>query len=354
MLLKKKFKAQLLQIKFFRIISSLKLAVFCLALLCILVFLGTVYQTQHGLFLAQEKFFNPWISFIGFLPIPSAKTIMSIFFINLLFALLLRFSFSWKKFGLILSHLGILLLLFSGFLIVSFSQESFLKLYEGEAKNISDDYYKWQLIHVDKYSNKTAIYDLDSLNEGFKLDERLVLDSIYKNSRLFKTPFAGDILKEMPLEKEYENNTPGLIFNKNIILEANIAKTYSDDLSLLILRRKIYKLPFSIKLLDVNRDLYPGTEIAKSYSSKILVNSNGLEREMLISMNKPFRTGLYTVFQASYGIDEDGTEYTVLAIVKNLNYSLPYLATILASLGLFIYLFQLLFNLMKLREEINA
>jgi len=342
----KKIRASLLKSKPILFLSSLKLAVFCFFLLSVLIIAGTIYQTDHGLYLAQDRFFNSW--FIG--PFPSARIVMWVLFINLSFALAFRFNHSWKNIGLLLNHYGIIALLISGFLTLNFSKESFVKLYEGESSNIAEDYYKWQLILKDKVSNETKTISLDTLESGSKLNEELVVEKTYKNAQLFETPFAGTILKEMELDPNYENNIPGLLI-KGIeakYLEGETQPFISNEKYSLFLRRKASKLPFTIQLEDVKRDLHPGTRLAKSYSSKILVTEDSLKRELTVSMNKPYRSGLYTAFQASYGQDQDGNEFTILAVVKNLNHSLPYWATIIASLGLFINFFQyLIMNLKK-------
>jgi hypothetical protein len=353
MLISKKKRAELLKNTVISWLSSPKIAVICFVALGILIVAGTIYQSEYGLYQAQEKFFNSWISFIGPIPVPSAKSIMWLLFINLSFALIFRFNYSWKNLGLIISHLGIIFLLVSGFLTDSFSQESFLKLQEGESSNISEDYYQWQIKVRSNTDNSIKTFNLDKLEPGDNLTENIRIEKIYKNAKLFETPFAGTILKELETSKEYEANIPALILEGNIekYLEAETRNFIQNDEYSIILQRKKYQLPFSIKLIDVSRDLHPGTEIAKSYKSHISVTDSGLTRELNISMNKPFRTGAYTAFQAGYGIDQDSNEFTVLAIVENSSYSLAYWATLIASLGLFINFFQNLFS--KMRSKLD-
>lgn len=344
-----------------RIFASLQLTTVCLFLLGVLTLWGTIDQVNNGLYLAQQKFFNSFFIPVGPVFLPSAKSIMWILSVNLIFAFLFRFNYCRKNLGLIVLHSGLLVLLISGF-VTSFSQEYFLNIKEGEINNLLEDYYDWELVIADGKSpdNKTII-SLDNLRDNTSLYQSasgldIKLNKYFKNAQLFDTPFAGLILKEMPLEKDYEKNIPGLILsikNKEIKLEGLSQKsaTYQDqgfDLTLL-LRRQSNRLPFSLELIDVSRELHPGTEIAKSYSSKVRLHDH-LKRELEISMNKPLRSGLYTIYQASYGINEDGEEFSVFAVVRNLNYFLPYVGSLLAALGLWIHF--ILMYLSKIKKQI--
>lgn len=349
-------RKKLSQLTLIRVLSSLKLTVACLFLLGVLTFLGTLAQVKYGLYIAQEKFFNSLLIFYGLLPIPSARLVIWILFINLIAALLLRFNYTKKNLGLVTAHIGLVILLISGFLTMHFSQESFVALKEGERTNIASDYMDWELLclkHETKGSRQVIIPVkqikiakwLDLTKElGFKLK----VNKRYINGRYFDTPFAGRILKELPVDKQYENNNRVLFLDldfvgeiKELILEGENVPLQSFSYKGLaydiLLRKKQYKLPFAIELVDVERELHPGTDTAKSYKSKIIIHQNNISRELSVSMNKPFRSGLYTAYQASYGIDQEGNEISQFAIVKNLNHSLPYIGSLIAALGLFMH-----------------
>lgn len=346
--------------KYLQGLASLKITVACLMLLAVLTFWGTIDQVENGLYLAQEKFFNSYFVYIGFLPIPSARLTVWLLFFNLLASLLVRFDFSFKKLGLIISHLGMLTLLISGFLTLNFSHESFLTLLEGESGNRASDYMKWELVLKSK--QKELIIPEAKLKQGFIIEtagHSLEVKNFYINAQIFETPFAGKILKELELSKDYENNSRAIrLVDKasQEIIEMDGFDHYYKELSgqdrlILVLRKKEYKLPFAIELIDVERELHTGTEKAKEYSSKVLLKEKGLKRELKISMNKPLRSGLYTVYQSSYGISEDGQEISSFAVVKNLNYTLPYIGSLLASLGLFIHFIS---GFLKLRSLKSA
>ena len=131
---------------FFRKLISLRMVVACLAILMVLVFWGTLYQVRFGLFAAQEKFFYSWIFLqFGWIPLPGAQLVLAILFVNLVASMLFRFRFGWRQTGIILIHLGLMLLLAGGWYTHQFGEESFLALVEGEGSNVSSDYRMWEL-----------------------------------------------------------------------------------------------------------------------------------------------------------------------------------------------------------------
>lgn len=96
-------------------------------------------------------------------------------------------------------------------------------------------------------------------------------------------------------------------------------------------------LPFSVTLVDFEKKFYPETLIAKSFKSVVIIKDQELEQERTISMNEPLRYKGYTFYQASFSENSQG-ETTDLAVVKNEGEWLPYLSTLLITLGLIIHL----------------
>lgn len=332
-------------------IASTKLAVVLIFFLIVIVVAGTLEQSSTGLYQAREKFFDTYLSFIGPVPFPGTLTILWLMTINLSMSFLLRFNFTKKNTGLILSHSGLILLFISGFIHFYYSKESFIDIKEAETISRSQSYENWQL-EIKKLDENFKTIETKTLNIN-KLETRdidlgndlkIFIERKYTNAKVFHTPFAGTMVKEFPLEKEYEKNIPAmkLLLNREELFldgdENSFERIFSNGYNLTFsLKRKEFQLPFNIKLLDVNRELHPNSSIASSYSSKILFSDKDIQREAKISMNKPIRSGKYTVYQARYGVDLDGNEFSVLAVVKNLNYQLPYWATFLINFGLILH-----------------
>lgn len=335
-------RSDLLKNPIIAFLISLKLTVVCLFLLAVLVLLGTIDQVEYGLYLAQQRYFNSW--FVpGLYIVPGARLVIWVLFINLVSVLCLRFRYRWSNLGLILSHTGLIVLMLSAFMTLHFSEESFVQLKEAEQSNVASDYMLWELA-VWKDGQQWIFKEKDlSIGNFVELDaHKIYISTKYLNARYFDTPFAGRVLKNLPVETDFEKNNRVVtlvVDNREITLEGEQESmafvTIDHEQYILELRRKQYTLPFAIQLLDVQRDLHPGTQTAKSYLSKVKVIEGDSKRKYTISMNQPFRSTAYTVYQSSYGIDLDGNEFTVLAVVKNYGRLLPYISSLIISLGLF-------------------
>jgi hypothetical protein len=101
----------------------------------------------------------------------------------------------------------------------------------------------------------------------------------------------------------------------------------------LTLRPRRHYKPFSLHLLEFNHDRYPGTEIPKNFSSRVVLNrpDTGEKREVLIYMNNPLRYGGETYYQASFDRDDKGS---VLQVVRNPSWLTPYFSCVLVGVGL--------------------
>jgi hypothetical protein len=94
--------------------------------------------------------------------------------------------------------------------------------------------------------------------------------------------------------------------------------------------------PYTLTLLKFTHDIYSGTDIPKNYSSRLrLATVDGKEdREVLIYMNNPLRYAGLTFYQASF--DPSNEHNTILQVVRNPSWLLPYLSCAMMGLGLVI------------------
>lgn len=360
--------------------ASLKLTVICLIILVLLVIWGTVYQADHGLYQAQQKFFYSWFFLIfGFIPFPGTVLIMFVLFFNLVCSIFFRLGLRWSNIGNIITHAGIIVLLVGGFFTFYFSVESSLMLREGENANTTTSRHFWELAvwqNPDKISETDVFHvDTDGLEPGdtIRLDElglELTTKEYYVNCSAF-TGAAGDgstvinsggvqVLKARPSAMEIGENTAGGVFDiKSASGNKAVLLLYGQDSEptpvkmenrtfVLSLRKKKIPLPLSIKLLDFRVQFYPNSRIPKSYESTVTVKTEGgVDRDVVISMNKPLRYADLTFFQSSYYTAPDGTEYSILAVVKNFGRLLPYFSSIIIFLGMTIHFIVMLFRRRK-------
>ena len=96
-------------------------------------------------------------------------------------------------------------------------------------------------------------------------------------------------------------------------------------------------LPFSVRLVDFKRDVYPDTDKARSYSSDVMILDNGVEWPERIEMNKPLRYKGYTFYHSSFE-QAAPMQPTILSVVKNKGRVFPYITTLIIPAGLLLHI----------------
>jgi hypothetical protein len=118
----------------------------------------------------------------------------------------------------------------------------------------------------------------------------------------------------------------------------------------LSVRPKRFYTPFFIRLVRFVQEYYPDTNIPKNYASRVEVIDSGSTSPLptTIFMNNPLRHGGKTFYQASFG--QDGRS-TVLQVVENPGWLVPYLSSIIIGLGLVVQFLMSLFRFWKRRAR---
>jgi hypothetical protein len=353
---------------------SLQLTVWLLILSMILVFVATLDQVNLGIWAVQAKYFRSFAvlwqvpdTSISIPVFPGGYFIGGLLLINLVAAHIYRFSFTWKKSGIQLAHAGLILLLLGELFTGLMSTESFLRLDTGETKHYSESFSANELVLIDHSDPKSdlvvaipeaAVADKKSIQHK-DLPFRVDVKEYYPNTNLQRVgPFAGPrpvatqgfgtgvvIVPEKMTYKQNERNIPGAYVEivspegsqgiwlaSQMLAQAQTFQYAGKTWEIAFRQTRIYK-PFALTLLKFSHDKYPGTEIPKNFSSRVrLRTDNGKEdREALIFMNNPLRYGGYTFYQA--GFDNNDTT-TVLQVVRNPSWLLPYIACVMMGLGL--------------------
>lgn len=115
---------------------------------------------------------------------------------------------------------------------------------------------------------------------------------------------------------------------------------------------KIYKTPFSLKLVDFKMEKYPGSDSPAAYSSDIMIQEGPNERPYKIFMNHVLDQDGYRFFQASFDQDELGTVLSVNHDYWGTN--ITYLGYILLFGGLFVTLFWKGTHFSKLNQQLKT
>ena len=360
--------------KIIKIISNPKVFVYTVIWLIVLIVLGTLAQRNIGLYASQNKYFSSYSTWLGdILPLPGGRTTMIVIMVNLMSMLFKYNIWKLKKIGIIIVHLGAVLLLFGAGVTAIFSSEGNMVIDEGARSNYVDDYHDMELAIINTSKgdlDEYTVFDQPLLKIGNKLshenlDFEIEIMEYYNNCTVRRRTEPADIqykgmiknfdLIDLNLEKVNTDNRPGIIYKienfdeiYGLIFGQSVIQTVTINnlLFKFVFRKKRNYLPFAIELLDFKKILHPGTEIAKSYSSEINLIENGVSRKVLIQMNEPLRHRGYTFFQSSF-IDAPEGESTVLAVVKNYGRLFPYISSIIMAIGLFVHLCINLPNLLR-------
>ncbi|MEO0529556.1 MAG: cytochrome c biogenesis protein CcsA [Planctomycetota bacterium] len=134
-----------------------------------------------------------------------------------------------------------------------------------------------------------------------------------------------------PLEKDSGKSLGIWLMNLNIRpQEIEVGgETYGTALRF----KRLHK-DYSITLNDFSFDRYAGTNIPKNYESDIVLRdpSRGVERPVRIWMNNPLRYAGDTLYQS--GFDPETEKATILQVVTNGGWMIPYLSCMYVGLGM--------------------
>lgn len=362
--------------KFIKFLTSLRLTVVLLTLAMVLVFIGTLAQVEQGLYNAQNRFFRSvfvyWSPAGGDLNLPvfpGGYLLGSALIVNLLAAHIARFQFTWKKLGIHLTHGGLILLLL-GQLATDIGQvESAMRLHEGESKSYSENQRRSELVVIDPSDSKvdhviSIPEDLLARRKTIShpaLPFKLEVRRFVHNSRLARRapmlatnepPASEGLGRQLDVtsapraismdERDIPSAVIEIVGPKGSLgtwlvssfLDEAQPVTVGDKTYQVAMRFERYYKPYSIELLDFTHEKYKGTEIPKNFASRVRVKNpaSGESREVLIYMNNPLRYAGATFYQA--GFDDRDPTVTILQVVKNPSWLVPYISCSLMGLGL--------------------
>jgi len=378
-------------LKFF---SSLWLSVALLIFLALLTWLGTLEQVHTGLYEVQRKYFDSMflVHQAGSVPIPlpGARLVMGILFINLFVGGIVRLRRGWATAGVLITHVGIVFLLVAGMVKSFYAQEGHVTLYEGEKANTYESYVRWE-VAVSEDLGQGKLRELTAPEEAFhhatsatpitfappSLPFEIQLGRYQKNCRalpkgpMFDAPtpvIDGVFLQPQSPSTQAEQNIAGLYATlvekqggakHEGILWGNEAQPWTVETGgkryALALRRERYPMPFTLGLQDFVKEDHPRIDMPKAFSSDVVVTEDDSTRPMKISMNEPLRSKGLVVYQASWGPADapPGTPlFSTLAVVSNPADQFPLYACIVIAIGLTLHFSRKL--LRHIRSEARA
>src|SRR5438045_1802822 len=364
--------------KLFDLITSLKLTIVCLAAAMALIFAGTISQVHLGIWEAQQRYFQSLLIWWpaegnGFkVPIfPGGHLIGAVLLVNLIAAHARRFRWTWRKFGIHLTHAGLIIMLAGGLFTDLFAVESHMRLTNGDTKNYSEDPRKMELSVIDtsnpEYDQVTAIPEA-VLRRGGSLEDkslpfRIATRHYYQNSRLKmasegdtslkpianKGPGAQVIVESIPRSTGVNDRDVVSAAVEIFAAEGSLGTwLVSDALGApqtfsaggrtwhLVMRPARYYKPYSVTLQKFTHEKYAGTDIPKNFASTVTLidPDRSVNRNVLIYMNHPLRYRGDTYYQAGFERDD---RTTILQVVRNPSFLAPYVACTVVAAGLLVH-----------------
>jgi hypothetical protein len=358
------------------VITSLKLTIVCLALLMAEVLLCTFAQVSLGTFESVKLFmrsFLVWWHVPGtgwsIVVFPGGALIGLVLALNLVAAQVRRLQLSWAKAGLWIVHLGLILLFVGEFVTASYQVDANLAVEQGQTVNFVEESRVFELAVVDGTDpDFDDVYGIPEsrLSPGTTValpgtPVSFAVKAYFRNAQLSNRqpsdpPAAADrgvgasvtLRPAPPVTSDDERNRPAAVVEAfaggksygtwllSTALGAPQGFTHEGRDYRLSMRPRREYLPYSLTLKKFSHDIYPGTDIPKNFSSlvRLLNPSKHEDREVLIYMNQPLRYEGKAFYQASFG---KGDTLSILQVVQNPGWLLPYISCVLVTLGLLVH-----------------
>lgn len=376
----KRFASQLVAV-----FGSFHLAVTVLVFMTLITWLGTLNQIEEGLFRSQAKYFESWIVVhhegpFG-IPLPGGQLLMLLLGVNLLVGGIVRMRRGVSTLGILITHLGILLLLISGAVKLYGATEGNLRLWPGDRGDTFSSFYFWEV----EIREEVGVGDASTAKQRrYLLEHEAIVDLTDGKTRTldaetwpFRLEFSdfvpnadfvrsngpgsveGVLLKSVPPSVTEEANFAGLrvraLVAGKAVAEAPLfgAMQYPFVFEVqgrkfgVKLQRKREKMPFSVRLDEFHHELYPNTNRPRVFASDVTVIPDGGKgsaaptKELAkIEMNQPLRRDGYILFQASFGpkgAKKGDRKFSVFQVVRNPSDQWPLYACLIIALGLIVH-----------------
>ncbi len=366
-------------------LASLRLTVTLMAMSMFLIFAGTLAQVNDSTWSVVERYFRSlwvWIDPGLFvpggagdaswaIPFPGGFLLAGLLIVNLIAAHAVRFKLTRRRFGIVLLHGGLIVLLLGEFVTGLYATEGNMTIVEGGSANYVEDIRTAELAVIDRSpadrDRVVAIPHALLKRPGQTIrDPRLPFDVTIErwmpNSRLFGPAMAppdarpeatrglGTRIAVMgiPRVSGVDGQTvdvPSAIVSLSrdgeslgrwlvsAHLEPTQTVTVGDRSFDIALRFKRTYKPYTMHLIDFRHDKFVGTDKPRNFSSlvRLVDPSQNEDRRVLIYMNNPLRYNGETFYQSAFLPDDSGT---VLQVVNNPGWLLPYVACGMVATGL--------------------
>ena len=394
--------------------ASLRLTVALMAIGMFLIFAGTLAQVDADIWTVMKEYFRTWYVMIPVqiffprslnvgdtaIPWPGGWAIAIVLVTNLLAAHFVRFKFTWQRSGILLIHSGLILLIVGEVVTGVYAHEADMTITEGSYANFTEDRREMELVVIDPsdpdIDRVTVIRENRFVGKNGSIIKHpdlpfdIRVERYFVNSSLYSAP-PDDMTNDLratdgygaTLHAEPEPSVPGTGNLRNVptgfitlshggetvgtymvsLYDLHFAATRHDDgvrrTQVVTVDGKPYHIDlrfrreykdYKVFLADFRHDRYTGTNVPRNYSSQVRLvdDARGVDREVLIWMNHPLRYHGDTFYQSAF---KDNDTTTVLQVVRNPGWLMPYVAVILGGVGLIVHFLMRLARFLRSRED---
>jgi ResB-like family protein len=360
--------------KFLDVITSLKLTIVCLGALMVLVVACTLAQVRLGTLGAVNLYirsFVVWLDLPGSdysIPVfPGGATVGLLLGANLVAAQLKRLELSSRKAGIWIVHAGLILLFVGEFVTSMFQVDNRLAIEEGQTVNYVERAHGYELAivdttdpaHDDVYGIPDTLLAREGRVEVPGTPLAIQVKGYFENAQLSMGQQPGSPVNQGVGVGVALTPLPPVVSDDDVsraaawvepiaggksygtwlvsaVLGAPQSFVHEGRTYALAMRPRREYLPYSLTLKKFSHDVYPGTTIPKNFSSLVHLSnpSRREERDVLIYMNQPLRYDGKAFYQASFGKNDT---LSVLQVVENPGWLLPYVSCVLVTLGLLVH-----------------
>jgi hypothetical protein len=318
---------------------------------------------------------------------PGGWLIGGLLLANLLAAHAVRFKMSWKRSGILLIHGGLIILMLSELVTGLFAIEGNLTIEQNGSSNFIEDHRASELAIVDPSDPKTDAVTVipdrflkkSDLLQHPELPVDIEVLRFMRNSEVPEeippgtdnpaTAGAGRsaVAIERPevsgtsTEQKVDYNSGYVNFKRkstdaslgtylvSVLLKPQPLTVDGKAYEVALRFKRTYK-PYTLHLMKFSHDVYVGTNKPKNFSSLVRLDdpTQNEHREVLISMNDPLRYRGETFYQSSF---LEGDRGTILQVVRNPGWLMPYIACAMVSLGMLFHFGLHLIGFLRLRAE---
>jgi hypothetical protein len=362
-----------------RLVGSYGVAVVLLLVLFVLTLAGTFAQAHTSLYDVQRRYFDSLVAFVDVgplsVPLPGGALTLALLGANLIVGGVVRLRRGWATAGILVAHLGILLLFAGGLVEFLASDKGQMTLVEphptGEPRPESESsrfysYYEWELAVSERRPDGSAVEhvipwsvleDLEGKTlaaTSRDLPVEIRVTGWSRNAKPRPTTARGEGVGGWEIDAlapamTAERNVPAAIVtlsppggasgprgivwgHQRFPWSTSVAgRTFEVDL-----RHRAFEVPFTLRLDRFEMETHPGTSMAKRYSSYVTKKEGGSERRIHVTMNEPLRHRGYTFFQSGWGPEGRPGEprWSTFSVVRNPSARVPFVACLVIAAGL--------------------